>query len=55
MRSYLERFGDLAILADIVGIAISSLDPGVLAAAADTLNYHSKSFRAIGAFDPLYT
>ncbi|KAA8614911.1 Med12 multi-domain protein [Pyrenophora tritici-repentis] len=55
VRSYLERFGDLAILADIVGIAISSLDPGVLAAAADTLNYHSKSFRAIGAFDPLYT
>jgi mediator of RNA polymerase II transcription subunit 12 len=55
VRYYLERFDDLAILADIVGIAASSLDPSVLASAADTINYHAKSFRAIGAFDPLFT
>ncbi|KAF1830169.1 hypothetical protein BDW02DRAFT_114138 [Decorospora gaudefroyi] len=55
VRSYLERFGDLAILADMVGIATSSLDPSVLASAADTIHYHIKAFRAIGAFDPLFT
>ncbi|KNG47429.1 hypothetical protein TW65_05980 [Stemphylium lycopersici] len=54
VRSYLERFGDLAILADIVGIATSSLDSSVLASGADTINYHAKAFRAIGAFDPLF-
>jgi mediator of RNA polymerase II transcription subunit 12 len=54
VRSYLERFGDLAILADIINIATSSLDPSVLASAADTINYNSKTFRAIGAFDPLF-
>jgi mediator of RNA polymerase II transcription subunit 12 len=54
VRSYLEQFDDLAILADVVGIATSSLDPSVLACAADTLNYHVKAFRAIGAFDPLF-
>ncbi|CAO2657656.1 Nn.00g037820.m01.CDS01 [Neocucurbitaria sp. VM-36] len=54
VRSYLERFGDLAILADVVGIATSSLDPIVLASAADTINFHMRTFRAIGAFDPLF-
>jgi mediator of RNA polymerase II transcription subunit 12 len=54
VRSYLERFGDLAILADIVGVATTSLDPSVLASAADTINYHARAFRAIGAFDPLF-
>lgn len=54
VRSYLERFGDLAILADVVGIAATSLDPSVLAAAADTINYHVKAFRAMGACDPLF-
>lgn len=54
VRAYLERFGDLAILADVVGVATSSLDPIVLASAADTINFHMKTFRAIGAFDPLF-
>lgn len=54
VRSFLEQFDDLAILADVVGIALSSLDPSVLASAADTLNYQLKPFRAIGAFDPLF-
>ncbi|KAF1947285.1 hypothetical protein EJ02DRAFT_139344 [Clathrospora elynae] len=54
IRSYLERFGDLAILADVVGIVTSSLDSSVLACAADTINYHTKAFRALGAFDPLF-
>lgn len=54
IRSYLEQCEDLAILADVVGIATSSLDAAVLASVADTLNYHLKSFRAIGAFDPLF-
>lgn len=54
IRSYLEQFGDLAILADVVGIAASSLDVAVLASIADTLHYHLKAFRAIGAFDTLF-
>jgi mediator of RNA polymerase II transcription subunit 12 len=54
VRSYLERSEDLAILADVVGITTSSLDPAVLASVADTLLYHMKAFRAIGAFDPLF-
>lgn len=55
VRSYLERFEDLAILADVVGIATSSLDSAVLAAAADTINYHVRAFRAMGACDPLFS
>ncbi|KAF2034408.1 mediator of RNA polymerase II transcription subunit 12 [Setomelanomma holmii] len=54
IRSYLEQCEDLAILADVVGITTSSLDSTVLASVADTLHYHMKSFRAIGAFDPLF-
>ncbi|KAF2819996.1 mediator of RNA polymerase II transcription subunit 12 [Ophiobolus disseminans] len=54
IRSYLEQWEDFAILADVVGIATSSLDTVVLASVADTLNYHMKAFRAIGAFDPLF-
>lgn len=54
IRSYLERFDDLAILADVVNITTSSLDPNVLACAADTLIFHMKAFRAIGALDTLF-
>lgn len=54
VRSYLEEFGDLSILADIIGIVTTSLDTAILASAADTLHYHHKSFRAIGAFDSLF-
>jgi mediator of RNA polymerase II transcription subunit 12 len=54
VRFYLERFEDLAILADVVGVATSSLDSGVLASATDTMHYHLKAFRAIGAFDFLF-
>jgi mediator of RNA polymerase II transcription subunit 12 len=53
VRSYLEQCEDLAILADVIGITASSLDMAVLASVADTLHYHMKAFRAIGAFDPL--
>ncbi|KAH6620139.1 hypothetical protein C7974DRAFT_363490 [Boeremia exigua] len=55
VRSYLEQFEDLPLLADIVNIATSSLDPSVLASATDTMHYHLKAFRAIGAFDSLFT
>lgn len=55
VRSYLEYFEDLPLLADIVNIATSSLDPSTLASATDTMHYHLKAFRAIGAFDSLFT
>ncbi|KAJ4346207.1 RNA polymerase II mediator complex subunit [Ascochyta clinopodiicola] len=54
VRSYLEQFDDLSLLADVVNIVTSSLDPSVLASATDTMHYHLKAFRAIGAFDSLF-
>jgi mediator of RNA polymerase II transcription subunit 12 len=54
VRMYLEGFGDYAILADIIGVVATSLDSHVLAAAADTLNYHRLALRCIGAFEPLF-
>ena len=54
VRSYLEQFEDLPLLADVVNIVSSSLDPSVLASATDTMHYHLKTFRAIGAFDHLF-
>lgn len=54
VRSYLEQCQDLSLLADVISIATSSLDPSVLASATDTIHYHLKPFRAIGAFDSLF-
>lgn len=54
MRTYVEQFDDLSILADIIGIVATSLDCNVLSAACDTLHYNYKAFRAIGAFEPLF-
>lgn len=54
VRHYLEQFNDLSILADVVGIAATSFDSLVLSASADTLCYHYKAFKAIGAFNPLF-
>lgn len=54
VRSYIEIFEDIPLLADIVSIATSSLDPSTLASATDTMHYHLKAFRAIGAFDSLF-
>lgn len=53
VRDYLEQFNDLSVLADVVAIAVTSYDSHVLAALADTICYHFKAFRVIGAFDPL--
>ncbi|KAF2265315.1 hypothetical protein CC78DRAFT_579454 [Lojkania enalia] len=54
VRSYLEEFDDLSILADVVGIVCTSLDSNVLASAADTINFNYKAFSAIGAFKSLF-
>jgi mediator of RNA polymerase II transcription subunit 12 len=54
MRSLLEDFGDLSMLADIINTVTSSLDGNVLAFVADTLNYNRLAFTAIGAFGPLF-
>ena len=53
VRSYLEKCEDLAILADVVGVVASSYNSHVLGALSDTLCYHVKAFRVIGAFDSL--
>ncbi|KAF2703949.1 hypothetical protein K504DRAFT_417440 [Pleomassaria siparia CBS 279.74] len=54
VRFYMEMFNDLSILADVIGVVSTSLDPDVLASAADTLHYHHQAFNAIGAFEPLF-
>jgi mediator of RNA polymerase II transcription subunit 12 len=54
VRSHIEAFGDLAILADVIGVVSTSLDSAVLTSAADTLHYHHQAFNAIGAFGPLF-
>ncbi|KAL5465444.1 hypothetical protein PMIN06_000604 [Paraphaeosphaeria minitans] len=53
VRHYLEQFKDLSILADVVGVSATSFDSHILGASADTLCYHFKAFKAIGAFNPL--
>ena len=54
IRELMEQLGDYTILADILGVVTSSSDYAVLSGAADTLNYHVKTFAAIGAFKPLF-
>ncbi|KAF2176168.1 hypothetical protein K469DRAFT_678997 [Zopfia rhizophila CBS 207.26] len=54
VRAYVEEFGDLSILADIIGVVATTLDCDVLTSVADTLHYHHKAFGAIGAFNPLF-
>ena len=54
IRELMEQLGDYSILADILGVVTSSSDYAVLSGAADTLNYHVKTFAAIGAFKPLF-
>ena len=54
VRSHIETFNDLAILADVIGVVSTSLDSAVLTSAADTLHYHHQAFNAIGAFGPLF-
>ncbi|KAF2477271.1 uncharacterized protein BDR25DRAFT_390811 [Lindgomyces ingoldianus] len=54
IRSYLEDFDDLSVLADVLGLAATSLDTNVLTSVADTLHFHYKAFSAIGAFKPLF-
>ncbi|KAF2021724.1 hypothetical protein BU24DRAFT_457677 [Aaosphaeria arxii CBS 175.79] len=54
VRMCLESVGDLAMLADIVGIVSTTLDGVILASAADTLHYNQEAFSAIGAFEPLF-
>ncbi|OCL08825.1 hypothetical protein AOQ84DRAFT_388572, partial [Glonium stellatum] len=54
VREIIEQLGDYSILADILGVVTSSSDYAVLSGAADTLNYHVKTFAAIGAFKPLF-
>ncbi|WEW57508.1 RNA polymerase II mediator complex subunit [Emydomyces testavorans] len=54
IRNIVESLGDLSLLADILKHASSSDDVVVLISAVDTLNYHSNSFKAIGASSDLY-
>lgn len=52
-RTILEDLGDISILADVVGLSLSSNDTVILTACGETLNLHAKAFAAIGALGPL--
>lgn len=54
VREVIETLGDIPILADVLGYTAQSSDLTVLAAVADTLNYHQVTFAAIGALRPLF-
>ncbi|KAF7125224.1 hypothetical protein CNMCM5793_001333 [Aspergillus hiratsukae] len=54
IRDILESFGDLSILADVLKQATICNDGIVLASAADTVNYHFRSFCVIGATTDLF-
>jgi mediator of RNA polymerase II transcription subunit 12 len=54
IRELVEKLGDFSILADILGMVVNSCELSILAAVADTLHYHYKTFVAIGAFKSLF-
>ncbi|PKY07776.1 mediator of RNA polymerase II transcription subunit 12 [Aspergillus campestris IBT 28561] len=54
VRSILESFEDLSMLADVLKQASNSEDSVVLASAADTVSYHFSSLSAIGAVADLF-
>lgn len=54
VRGWLEGLRDMPILADVLGLAMTSTDGDVLASICDTLNTHLESFAAIGALKPLF-
>jgi mediator of RNA polymerase II transcription subunit 12 len=54
VRGVLEEIEDLSMLADVLKTITHSVDLPVLAAVADTLNYHVETFAAIGALDDLF-
>ncbi|KAI2352458.1 RNA polymerase II mediator complex subunit [Ophidiomyces ophidiicola] len=54
IRDVIESLGDLSLLADILRYATSSDEVPVLISIADTLNYHTDSFKAIGAFVDIF-
>lgn len=54
VRSTLENFGDLSMLADVLSDAANSDDVLVLASAVDTANRHFDCFSVIGALNDLF-
>jgi mediator of RNA polymerase II transcription subunit 12 len=53
VRDILEKMGDLAVLADVLGFAANVPDENLLASVVDTINRHVDAFSAIGAFRDL--
>jgi mediator of RNA polymerase II transcription subunit 12, fungi type len=53
LRDALECAQDYPIMADVLGLMLSTTDYEVLATISDTLHYHSLVFAAIGALVPL--
>jgi mediator of RNA polymerase II transcription subunit 12 len=54
VRSTLEEYGDIAMLADVLIDASNSDDIRVLVSAVDTLNRHFSCFTVIGALNDLF-
>ncbi|KAF1982842.1 hypothetical protein K402DRAFT_186817 [Aulographum hederae CBS 113979] len=54
IRDVFEQIGDYSVFADVLQIISNSSDSILLAAVADTLNHHPRTFAAIGALTPIY-
>lgn len=53
VRDILEKMGDLAVLADILGFAANVPEENLLASVVDTIIRHAETLSAIGAFNDL--
>ena len=54
-RSILECLEDTAILADVVGICLTTSNLEIMATLIDTLHLHHRCFAAMGALQPLFS
>ena len=54
IRDILEQIDDMSILADVLRCASDSVDEGVLASVADSINAHLESLSTIGAINDLH-
>jgi mediator of RNA polymerase II transcription subunit 12, fungi type len=54
-RDVLERLEDISILADVIGLCLTTDHAEVQSSIVETLHYHNLCFAAIGALQPLLT
>ena len=53
MRDVLEALGDIAVLADVLRILVTTKQEAILAAMVDTIHWHALALSGMGAFESL--